>query len=147
MSKCAPNNRLNQLFPATMSDVDSLLNHFFTGPVSAGVRAAAWSAPASVWEADERLHIEVDAPGVSADQVEVTVEKGQLTITVERTAGENPPKHLYNERRFGKVTRSLDLPESVDPESLDAELRDGVLRVSVAKRPETQPRKIEIKTN
>lgn len=145
MSKTAPTNRLNQLLPATMADVDSLLNHFFTGPVSGGANRAAWAAPASLWEADERLHVELDVPGVEQDKVEVTVENGQLSITVERTAGENPPNYLYNERRYGRVTRSLDLPDTVDPESVEAELKNGVLHVSVAKRPETQPRKIEVR--
>lgn len=147
MSKCAPTNRLNQLLPSTLADVDSIVSQFLNGPTTNGIPRAAWSAPASVWEANDHLVVEVDAPGVAAEQVEVTVEKGQLSISLERNHGDDPPAYLYNERRFGKVTRSLDLPETVDPDTVDAELKHGVLRVSIAKRPETQPKKIEIKTS
>lgn len=145
MSKCSPTNRLNQLLPASLAEVDTLLNHIFTGPVTTAVTRAAWTTPASLWEADDRLHVELDVPGVSPESVEVTVENGQLHITVERNTGENPPNYVYNERRFGRVTRSLSLPDTVDADSVSAELKNGVLHVSVAKRPETQPRKIEVR--
>lgn len=145
MTKSTHSNRLNQLLPASLAEVDSVLNHLFTGPVTSAVTRAAWTAPASLWEAGDRLHVALDVPGVNQDAIEVTVENGQLTVTVERNAGEEPPTYLYNERRFGKVTRSLDLPDTVDPESIEAELKNGVLYVSVAKRPETQPRKIEVR--
>lgn len=146
MSKCTPTNRLNQVLPGPLTDVDALLGHFFGTPTRNTMAAkASWSTPASLWEADERLHVALDVPGVAADALEVTVENGQLSITVERTAGETEPTYLYNERRFGKVTRSLDLPDSVDPDSVEAELKNGVLSVSVAKRPETQPKRIEVR--
>lgn len=145
MSKCTPTNRLSQLLPPQLADVDSLVNHFFAQAPPRGARPTGLSAPASIWEADEKLHLELDVPGVAAEAVEVTVENGQLAITVERSAGENPPKHVYNERRFGKLTRTLDLPDTVDPQTVDAQLRDGVLHVTVAKRPETQPRRVEVR--
>ncbi|TWT95251.1 Spore protein SP21 [Botrimarina colliarenosi] len=147
MTKNSPTNRLNQLLPGSLAEVDSMLNHLFTGPVTSAVTRAAWTAPASLWEADNRLHVELDVPGVAQDAVEVTVENGQLAIVVERTPSAEPPTYLYNERRFGKVTRSLDLPDTVDPESVEAELKNGVLHVSIAKRPETQPRKIEVRVS
>lgn len=146
MPKCTPTNRLSQFVPAQLAgDLDSLVNHFLGEPVRSAVTRTGWDAPASLWEADEKLHVELDVPGIDPDSVEVTVENGQLSIAVERSQGENPPTYAYNERRFGKVTRSLDLPDTVDPESIDAELKNGVLHVSVNKRPETQPRKIEVR--
>lgn len=146
MTKTTHNNRLSQLVPPQFAgDVDSLINQFLGDPARRDAFRNGWNAPASLWEADEKLHVEIDAPGVNSESVEVTIENGQLSITLERSAGENPPTYVYNERRFGKVTRSLDLPETVDPESIDAELKNGVLRISVTKRPETQPRKIEVR--
>lgn len=146
MPKCTPTNRLSQFVPAQLAgDLDSLVNHFLGEPAHRAVTRTGWDAPASLWEADEKLHVELDVPGIDPDSVEVTVENGQLSIAVERSRGENPPTYAYNERRFGKVTRSLDLPDTVDPESIDAELKNGVLHVSVNKRPETQPRKIEVR--
>lgn len=145
MSKCTPTNRLPRSMHAPLSEVDSLLSHFFPTAPRDSSAGAAWAAQASLWEAAEKLYIELDAPGVDAQDVDVTVENGQLAITVERSAGEALAEYIYNERRFGKVTRSLDLPDTVDPGSVEAELKNGVLRVSIAKRPETQPRKIDVR--
>ena len=150
MSQCSTarsssTNRLGHLLPSQLTDVDTLLSHIFPSPSALRNVPASWSAPASVWEAEDRLFVEVDAPGVLPEQVSVTFENGQLSISLERSAGEPVPTFAYNERRFGKVTRTLSLPDTVDPESIDAKLNNGVLRVEVAKRPETQPRKIEVK--
>jgi HSP20 family protein len=147
MSQCSPANRVNQFLPTQLSDVDSLLNHFFTPNPRAQAARAGWSTPASLFEDDDRLYIKIDAPGVTAEKVDITVENNQLSVTLERTNGEKPPQYVYNERRFGKVTRTLDLPDTVDPESIEAELTAGVLRVSIAKRPETLPRKVEVRQN
>jgi hypothetical protein len=50
-----------------------------------------------------------------------------------------------NARGFGKVTRSVSLPDTVDPSTITAELTNGVLHVTITKRPESQPKKIEVK--
>lgn len=147
MSKCTPTNRVNHLLrtPGTLTDFDSLLGQFF-GPSSRALSTpSGWQAPASLYEADDRLHVELDAPGVASENVEVTFENGRLAVSLDRPKAEDAPEYVYNERRFGKVVRTLDLPDTVDPDSIEAQLTDGVLRVSIAKRPETQPRKIEIK--
>ena len=54
-------------------------------------------------------------------------------------------KGWREERFYGKVTRSFTLPDTIDLESIAAEMNDGVLRVTVAKSPAAQPRKVEIK--
>lgn len=141
MANVTPKNRLRQFAPSPLAEVDNLFQHFF-GPTVAS--AVGWQAPASVWEDDNRLHVEVDAPGVNRDAVEVTFDKGTLTLALDRTAPEGR-SYYHNERGFGKLTRTLALPDTVDPESIDAELTDGVLHVSIGKRPEAQPKKIELK--
>ena len=151
MSQCTPRNRVADLFPAQLAEVDALFNHFFT---PAGARRAArsgWLAPASVWESEGRIHLDLDAPGVTPEGVEVTYDRGQLTIQLERADaranGNTPPAYVYNERGFGKLSRSITLPDTVDPESIEANLAQGVLRVSIAKRPEAQPRRIDVRAN
>lgn len=137
------NNRIekfaNSRAVRPLAEVDNLLDHFF----GTNVQGPNYRAPASVWETEEQLHLELDAPGVAQDGVELTFEKGQLSVTLERTSDEDR-KYWHNERQFGKVTRTLTLPDTVDPESLEAQLNAGVLHISVAKKPETQPRKIEV---
>ena len=106
-----------------------------------------WRAPASIWEAENAFHIELDAPGVAKEDVELTFDKGTLQITLERKVPEGDRTNWHNERGFGKVTRSVSLPDTVDPSTITAELANGVLHVTITKRPEAQPKKIEVKVN
>ena len=93
------------------------------------------------------FHIEVDAPGVAKDDVELTFDKGSLQITLERKAPEGDRTNWHNERGYGKVSRSVSLPEIVDPETISAELTNGVLHVTIQKLPEAQPKKIDVRVS
>jgi HSP20 family protein len=135
-------NRVGQLFPGGLPEFDHLFNQFFRSE-----EVAMWRAPASIWEADNQFHIELDAPGVAKEAVELTFDKGTLQITLERHVPEGDRTNWHNERGFGKVTRSISLPDTVDPETINAELTNGVLHVTIAKRPEAQPKKIEVKVS
>jgi HSP20 family protein len=133
-------NRVGQSFADTLPEFDNLFNHFFRAE-----QAGLWHAAASIWEAEDTFHVELDAPGVNKDDVALTFDKGTLQITLERKAPEGERKQWHSERGYGKVTRSVSLPDTVDPNSIAAELANGVLHVTIAKRPETQPKKIEVK--
>lgn len=133
-------NRVGQLFPGTLPEFDSLLNQFFRAE-----QGGQWHAAASIWEAEGTIHVELDTPGVNKDDVALTFDKGTLQVALERKAPEGERKYWHNERGYGKITRSVSLPDTVDPNSITAELTNGVLHVTVAKRPETQPTKIEVK--
>jgi HSP20 family protein len=135
-------NRVSQLFPGGLREFDSLMNHFFR---SEGV--SMWHAPASIWEAENAFHIELDAPGVAKENVDLTFDKGTLQVSLERKVPEGDRTNWHNERGFGKVTRSVSLPETVDPATIAAELTNGVLHVTINKRPESQPKKIEVKVS
>lgn len=143
MGNCTQKNRLQDFVPANWNDFDSIVNQVLAPTVARTVRGIR--APLSVWEADEAYHVELDLPGVTKDNIELTFEQGVLQIVAERVAAEEERKGLHEERVYGKITRSLTLSESVDPESIEAELTDGVLHVSVAKVPEVQPKRIDIK--
>ncbi|RIK85540.1 MAG: heat-shock protein Hsp20 [Planctomycetota bacterium] len=143
MANALTTNRLRDFLPGNWTDFDALMEQFF-GPQ--GVRGIqAYYVPASVWEDESSYHVELDVPGVTRDAVELTYEKGTLRITTERRAPEDRRAGLVDERRYGKVTRSVTLPESIDPDSITAELAHGVLHVTVAKKPEAQPKRIEVK--
>lgn len=86
------------------------------------------------------------APGLGADSIEVTVDRGVLTISGERPApAESAGTHVYSrERLFGRFKRTLSLPEDADPQRIDARYRDGVLRVSIARKEAMQPKRITV---
>jgi HSP20 family protein len=135
-------NRLGQLLPGTLPEFDNLFNHFFRAE-----EVGMWRAPASIWEVADMYHVELDTPGVQKEDVELTFDKGTLHVALERKAPEGERTHWHNERGYGKVTRSVSLPDTVDPNSITAELTNGVLHVTIAKRPESQPKKIEVKVS
>ena len=105
----------------------------------------AWHAPASIWEAEDGYHVELDLPGVRQDDLELTFENGGLQISAERRAPEGDRTNWHDERGHGKITRLVSLPETIAAGAIDARLIDGVLHVLVPKKPEAQPKRIEIK--
>ena len=135
-------NRLGHLLPAGFPDVDNLFGHFFRPE-----ETSMWRAPASIWEAENVFHIKVDAPGVKKEDVELTFDKGALTVGLERKAPEGERTSWHNERGYGKVSRSVSLPDTVDPNTITAELANGVLHVTITKLPEAQPKKIDVKVS
>ena len=135
-------NRFGHLKPAGMPEFENLFSHFFRPE-----DVSLWRAPTSIWEADNAFHIEVDAPGVAKEDVELTFDKGALKITLERKAPTGERTNWHNERGYGKVSRSVSLPDTVDPETITAELTNGVLHVTIAKVPEAQPKKIDVKVS
>lgn len=130
----APANRLEGLFDRLFDD------RFFA------VRPEGSALPISVWHDDDNIYVEADLPGLSDQDVEVTVHKGVLYIRGERKA-EDGRNYLYNGRTWGRFERSVSLPEEVNAEAVQAELSQGVLRVMLPKSPETRPRKIELRTS
>jgi HSP20 family protein len=142
MSLALQTNRFGHLLPGSFPELDSLFNQFLRAE-----EVATWRAPASIWEADDMFHIEVDAPGVTKDDVELTFNKGALQITLERKAPEGERTNWHNERGYGKVSRSVSLPDTVDPNTITAELTNGVLHVTITKLPEAQPKKIDVRAS
>jgi HSP20 family protein len=135
------NSRMPKSFESAQRELDTWFDQFFGNARP----AQAWYAPASLWEGEEHFHIELEVPGVKHDDIELTFEKGVLRIAAERKPAEEKRKYWHQERRYGRVERYVSLPESVDPDSIEAELREGVLHVTLAKKPEAQPKKIGVK--
>jgi HSP20 family protein len=142
MNAALQKNRLGNALPAGLPEFDNLFNHFLRAE-----EVAMWRAPASIWEADNNFHIEIDAPGVAREGIELTFEKGTLQITLERKAPEGERTNWHNERGYGKVSRTVTLPETVDPETIEAELNNGVLHVTISKLPQAQPKRIDVKVS
>jgi HSP20 family protein len=133
--------------PSVQREMDQVFDHFFGGNSSRGESASDVFAPASLWEEEGRWCVEIDLPGVSQSAIDVTIEKNTLRLTAERPAPEGDRNYVHQERSFGKVERTITLPETVDPEGIEAELKDGVLRLNMAKLPELQPRKVQVKVS
>jgi len=90
--------------------------------------------------------VHVDLPGVSADQVDIDVERSVLTISAERSWVREEDDQLYlNERSVGSFRRQVHLGESLDVENIEADFADGVLTLRIPISERAQPRRIEVK--
>ena len=96
----------------------------------------AWTPVADVYEGDTSYYAEVELPGVSIKDVEVTADQGLLKITGER----KPQKELTREgvqrmeRYFGRFLREFSFPEPLESEKIEASLADGLLMIKIPKR-------------
>lgn len=101
----------------------------------------------NVGETDDMIHLYAFAPGVSGEDIELSVEDGVLFLRGKRALGDGEAegRTWYRQERFGgEFSRAVRLPDYVDPEQVEATLRDGVLTVRLRKREESRPRRIEI---
>lgn len=97
--------------------------------------AGEYRPAATTFEDEHAFHIELDAPGITSEQVQVSVEGSQLEVAWERKAPEQLPETWRNERRFGKFVRHFEFAETANLEQIEAKLEQGVLRIKVAKQP------------
>ena len=132
-----PVNRLERLFDRFFED--SFFNYGFTPEWGTGV-------PVSLWQDEDHVYIEADLPGLTDQDVDVTVHNGVLFIRGERKPEEGR-QYLYNGRTWGRFERVITLPEAVDADNVQAELTNGILRVTLPKSPEAKPKKITLKTS
>ncbi len=106
----------------------------------------ASQAPLCVWEEEQHLLVEVEMPGVAREDLDLTFEQGRLHISGTRKPHDPQVKYLHNERHFGPVQRVLVLPEQIDPETIEAQFENGLLRLTLTKKPEVLPKRIEVRT-
>jgi HSP20 family protein len=108
---------------------------------------SAWQAPIAAWEDGGHWYFEADMPGVTPETLEIEVLDGQLRVAFERKSPEiSEGRILHNARQYGRCEGRFTLPEQADHDSVQAQLKDGVLRIVLSKRPEAQPKRIEVKT-
>lgn len=120
------------------------MNRLFEG--SAPTRARTLRFAVDVYEEGDTLVLEAELPGLRAEDVEVTVHDGVLTVSGERKAPSTrqSARHHVVERNYGAFRRAFVLPDSVDPEKIEAKMTDGVLTLRLTKKAEIKPRKIAV---
>lgn len=104
--------------------------------------------PINVARADDAVLIDVFVPGADPSRLDVQVDRGLLTISGERESalpGEGSKTSTYaTERYTGRFKRAISLSDDVDPDSVSARYTDGILHITVRRRGNDQPRRIEI---
>jgi HSP20 family protein len=122
--------------------LDQALN---TEADSADAAKVSWIPRVDIHEEAERFVVVADVPGVEGKDIEITAEKGVLTVRGERRSEKSSNDGFARvERASGSFLRRFTLPESADAEAIKATHNNGVLEISIPKRPQEQPRRIEI---
>jgi HSP20 family protein len=130
------------------NEIRTAFDRLFTNEETdqSNVVTSQWTPRVDIKEEDNRFVIFADIPGVDPKEIEITMEKGILSIKGERKvdSSEQNGKVTRVERLHGLFYRRFALPDSADAEGIKAVGKHGVLEVSIPKRPETAPRRINV---
>lgn len=105
-----------------------------------------FTPPADIFENQEAILLELEVPGVTKNEINVSLEKGVLSIEAKidpkRYEGFKP---LYTEYNVGHYARKFEVSERIDSDKISAGLANGILTITLPKAEEAKPKKIEIK--
>jgi len=107
-----------------------------------------WRPAVDIKEEENRFVIYADLPGVDPKDIEITMEKGVLTLKGERSEETKEEHEGYKrvERTRGSFYRRFSLPDTADAELIEAEGKNGVLEITLPKHEKVQPRKIAVRS-
>ena len=122
------------------------LHREFDQSFEAAARDASWTPAVDIHEEAQRFLVRADLPGVKATDIEVTADKGVLTLRGERHIDKKEIDGHYSrvERVAGKFVRTFSLPDNVQTDAIKAQFKDGVLELTIPKVAKVEPRRIEI---
>jgi HSP20 family protein len=128
----------------------SAVERMFGDPVFRPLRLwdAAPAVPAiDMYETDASVVVKASLPGVDPEEAEITITGDTLTIRAEtRAEPELKSENCYHqERRYGKLSRVVSLPGSLQTAKAEAAFEHGVVTVTIPKAEEAKPRLIKIK--
>jgi HSP20 family protein len=134
-------------------EFNRMLGRFWGGASEVPATLAPYAV--DVYEDGDHFYVEAELPGFTKEEVDITLEDGVLTLRAEHkaeikqgmvtgggAAGSRQPLHI--ERRWNRFERSFTLPTAVNENSVRAELDGGLLTITLDKREEVKPRKIQI---
>lgn len=105
-----------------------------------------WIPAMDLVDTEDNLVLRADLPGMSDDDLKIEIREGVLTLSGERRAEHDEKGEGFHrvERSFGSFSRSLSLPEGIDPKAVEASFNDGVLEVRIPKPDEFKPTQVRI---
>ena len=123
--------------------MDRLIENGFDGEE---LPASEWSLPLDVVENEDGYTVKASIPGVKSEDLDITLDKGMLTIRGELKNESETQQGQYHlrELRFGMFTRTISLPTSVRPDDIQASCEDGILTLTMPKAEEVKPKRIQV---
>jgi HSP20 family protein len=128
-------DRMNKIFDETLSK-------------SAQGNYGDWLPPVDIFETEDEIVLISELPGMTEEDMDIQVSEGVLSLKGEKkypTDGDRD--NFYRlERAYGKFSRSFSIPNTVDISTVKANLKNGLLKVTLQKKTEIQPRVIKVET-
>ncbi|MEQ8676705.1 MAG: Hsp20/alpha crystallin family protein [Aggregatilineales bacterium] len=136
-----------------MATMQNVMDSFFDDQWRSLSRSDFWNngeqgMALDVNETDDDYTIVADLPGVSADNIHINLHDGVLTINAEipeQTIEREGERSLIRERRYGRFSRSVRLPQAVNDASVEADYDGGILKLTLPKAEEVKPKAIPVR--
>jgi len=130
-------------------EMDRMFDNFFRGGEFEEAEHALtrWSPDVDIAETDDAFVVKAELPGITKDDVKITLRDNVLTIKGEKKQEKEMKKENYHrvERCYGAFQRSFTLPATVKADKIEATYKDGVLTLTLPKVEEAKPKEIEVK--
>ncbi len=116
-----------------------------------GMLRPSWLSPrepaVDMFEREGNVIVKAEMPGIRLDEIDVTISGGELRISGERKEEREVKEENYycSERSYGRLYRTLALPDGCDADAVTATMKDGVLEIVIPKKVQAASKKIEIK--
>lgn len=135
------NRPSRDVFSKNFSDV---MDEFFNDVVNQ--RNNNFVPGIDISETDTQFLVSVELPGVSKEDIDVSLDNGQLTISGERKFEESEEGKTFHrvETKYGSFSRSFHLPDNVDEESINAKYENGLLNITIQKTEDKVKKRIEV---
>lgn len=126
------------LVPFKRFDIASIMEDFFSEPFGLGLFKAFKTPAIDVYEEGNKVVVKADLPGIDKKNIKLHLDRDILTISGETKKEKEEKKegYYYSERSFGKIQRSIRLPEGAKKEDIKTSYKDGVLTIEMPKAKE-----------
>jgi HSP20 family protein len=134
-------------FTSLQREIERVFDDFSRGYPAFGATTTELTPKMDVTETAKEFELTAELPGLEEKDVEVNVADNILTIRGEKKAEKEQKEKDYRmvERSYGSFSRSLELPDGVDPDAIKATITKGVLKVTVPKPAPAATKKVDIK--
>jgi HSP20 family protein len=108
--------------------------------------AGTWTPSVDIYETENALILSAEVPGIDENDIEIKIEDNTLTLSGERKFEKETKEESYHriERAYGSFYRSFTLPNYINQDKIEAHHENGVLKITMPKKPELKPRKVNV---
>ena len=130
-------------------EIDKMFDRFLGGSLAedGSVFTSSWTPAVDITEHENEYIVKMELPGVSKDDVKITLEDNVLTVKGEKKQEKESKSSNYHrvERTYGAFQRTFTVPSDVKANGIDASYKDGILSIALPKSEDAKPKQIDVK--